>query len=190
MIAAAASLASISAASAGCYNCGTSYAPVVTYQAPVVYSQSYASPCGCATAAPMYVVNQGPAYNAAVTLDAEPTPAYEGGYGRAYPYYSGGGMRWHRRHWHHRGHGYRHHGYRYGAVAPGYRHGWRPRHAMVGPGGFYRGGYRAHGPRFAHGPRVRLDLPIRAHRMHMGPGSVHPRMMSPGPRGPMHRPIR
>lgn len=199
-LAAAASLMSISAASAGCYNCGpsVSYAPVVTYQAPVVYSQSYAAPvayarpCGCATQAPMYVVNQGPTYGAAVTIDAEPTPAYEG-YDRAYPYYGADGMRWHRRHWHNRhhgygyGYGYRHHGYRSGAFAPGYRQSWRPRHAMVGPGGMYRGGMqRMHGPRFAYGPRPRFDMPHRAQRMHMmrEPGVVHPQMG--GPRGPMH----
>jgi len=193
-LAAAASLISISAASAGCYNCGpsVSYAPVVTYQAPAVYSQSYAAPvaypqsCGCATQAPMYVVNQGPAYTAPVTLEAEPTPAYEDGYQRAYPYYGAGGMRWHRRHWQ-RSYGYRHHhhGYRYGM---GYRYGG---HAMFGPGSSYRGGMnRMHGPRFAHGPRPRFDMPHRAERMHMmrGPGMVHPQM-GPGPRGPMHGPM-
>ena len=58
-IAAAASLFSISDASAGCYGCGGSYsyqAPVAYYTAPVVYSYSYAAPaayasgCGCGSA--------------------------------------------------------------------------------------------------------------------------------------------
>lgn len=217
-IMAAASVASITAASAGCYGCGSfsySYAaPVAYYTAPVVYSYSYAAPaayassapsCGCgygsygyATRAPMYVVNQGPSYAAPVTIDAEPTPAYEEGY-RAYPYYGSSGFRWHRRHWHRgygsRGYGYRGYGYRgygergyrepaYGARSFGYRHSWRARHPMVGPG-IYRG------PRFAVGPRVRFDLPHRARPMHMrmqGPGMVQPRMLGPGPRGPMHGP--
>src|SRR5437016_1901853 len=82
-IVAAASVASAGTASAGCFSgCGSySYAaPVAYYSAPVVYSYSYAapvayaapcSPCGgygyiygyaAAPAAPMYVVNQGPAY--------------------------------------------------------------------------------------------------------------------------------
>ena len=184
---AAASLISISTASAGCYSCGptVSYAaPVVTYQAPVVYSYApavrYAAPsCGCggyAASAPMYVVNQGPTYNAPVTIDAEQEPSY--GYRRAYPYYgAGGGIRWHRRHWHrgygHRGfgyrHGYRHHGYRYGGrfsmrhpiVGPGgiYR---GPRHPIIGPRGIYRG------PRHAVGGRMHI---MRA------PGFVHPKKM-------------
>src|SRR5438094_10352986 len=87
-IAAAASLFAITAASAGCYSCGSSYsyqAPVAYYTAPVVYSYSYAAPaayaapCNCggyAAPAPMYVVNQGPSYTAPVTINAEPTPAY------------------------------------------------------------------------------------------------------------------
>src|SRR5882757_6681354 len=117
-IAAAASMFAITAASAGCFSCGASYsyqAPVAYYTAPVVYSYSYAAPaayassCGCggngygygngygngygsgyAAPAPMYTVNQGPAYTAPVTNYAEPTPAYEDevGYGRSYPYYS------------------------------------------------------------------------------------------------------
>ena len=190
-IAAAASIFAITAASAGCYSCGSSYsyqAPVAYYTAPVVYSYSYAAPaayaasCGCGgngygygyAAAPQYTVNQGPAYTAPVTNYAEPTPAYEGGYGRAYPYYGEGRVRWHRRHWHrgygernyggrygyrgyglgHRGFGHRHH--RYGAVVPGARF---MRHPMVGPGGIHRG------PRHAGGMR---------------PGVVHP--MGHGPR--------
>ena len=60
-------------------------APVAYYTAPVVYSYSYAAPaayasgCGCGSygyrSAPMYVVNQGPAYTQPVTGYAEPTPA-------------------------------------------------------------------------------------------------------------------
>lgn len=190
-ITAAASAASITAASAGCYGCGSSYAaPVAYYTAPVVYSYSYAAPaayaapsCGCGSygyaTSPMYVVNQGPAYTAPVPIDAEPTPAYEDSY-RAYPYYGAGGVRWHRGYGHHRyghrGFGYRHHGHRYGAVVPGYRHGWRGRHPMVGPGGIYRGS------RFAHGPRVRFDMPHRTRHMNMrrmAPGVVHPPMIGP-----------
>ena len=82
-IAAAASLCSRSPhASAGCYS-GCGYAAPVAYTAPVVYSYSYAAPCGvrfvlrwraaamaaataAATRAPMYVVNQGPTYDAPV----------------------------------------------------------------------------------------------------------------------------
>jgi hypothetical protein len=196
-IAAAASLASISGASAGCYSgCGgyTYAAPVAYYSAPVVYSYSYAppvtyaapcSPCGYSSygyaSRPMYVVNQGPTFTEPVTLDAEPTPAYEGGYRRAYPWYSRGGLRWNRGYGY-RGHGYRshghrfgyrHHGYRYGAVAPGFRHGMRLRHPMVGPRGIYRG------------PRHSMIAPRGMHRMHMKmhgprhgggmrPGVVHP----------------
>src|SRR4051794_41659186 len=46
-LAAAASLLTISSASANCFSgCGGyGYAAPVTYSAPVVYSQSYASPC-------------------------------------------------------------------------------------------------------------------------------------------------
>ncbi len=181
-IAAAVSMLSISTASAGCYSCGCGAA--VTYSAPVVYSYTYSAPVvyaqPCAYASPMYVVNQGPAYTAPVPYTAEPTAAYGyvyGGYRRAYPYYSEGGIRWHRRHWH-RGYGYRHgimgprlrygyrHGYRYGgmprhrygAVVPGHR--MRPHHPMVGPGGIYRG------------PRHRTGA-FPPHRMGR-PGSVHP----------------
>jgi hypothetical protein len=168
-VAAAASLLSISAASAGCYSgCGGGYAaPVAYYSAPVVYSYSYAapvsyaspcSPCGSsygygyAPQRPMYVVNQGPSYTEPVVGEAE--GVVETGYRRAYPYLGGGEVRWHRRHWQrgygHSGYGYRHHGQRYGyrdygyrsrAFAPGFRHGGRysMRHPMVGPGGIYRG---------------------------------------------------
>ena len=142
-IAAAVSLLSTGTASAGCCGCGA-----VTYSAPVVYSYSYSAPVvyaqPCAYASPMYVVNQGPAYTAPVSVTAEPTASYRyiyGGYRRPYPSYSDGGVRWHRRHWH-RGYGYRH-----GAAGPrlrcGYRHGYRsgsvpPRH-WTGAGGHRMG---------------------------------------------------
>src|SRR6266700_6076250 len=158
-IAAAASLFAASTASANCYGCGPSViyqAPAVTYSAPMVYGYTYQAPmaypapvqyspfCDCAAQAPMYVVNQGPAYNAPVVGEAEPIPAYEPGYRRAYPYYAGGHMRWHHRHWNrgfgYRGYGmrgygqrsfsYRGYGHRYGAVMPGARYSMR--HPMVG----------------------------------------------------------
>src|SRR5213083_310231 len=85
-IAAAASLFAAGSASANCYGCGsgvvyqaqTYQAPAVTYQAPMVYGYTHQAPmaypapvqyapgCGCAAQSPMYVVNQGPAYNAPV----------------------------------------------------------------------------------------------------------------------------
>jgi hypothetical protein len=207
-VAAAASLLSISTASAGCYSgCGGGYAaPVAYYSAPVVYSYSYAapvsyaspcSPCGgsygygsygYAPSRPMYVVNQGPTYNEPVVGEAE--GVVEGGYGRAYPYMGGGGVRWHRRHWQ-RGYGYRSHGYgyrghRYGyrsyghGARFGYRSGWRASHAIVGRGGIWRGGMqRMHGPRMGmHGPSMGMHGPRHMHmpRMHMNrmPGVVHP----------------
>src|SRR3954468_14249269 len=130
-IAAAASLFAASGASANCYGCGPSVvyqAPAVTYSAPMVYGYTqeapmayqapvqYAPGCGCAAQSPMYVVNQGPAYNAPVVGEAEPIPAYEPGYRRAYPYYAGGHVRWHHRGWYrgygHRGQSYRGYGYR------------------------------------------------------------------------------
>ena len=48
----------------------------------------------------MYIVNQGPAYTHPVTVNAEPTPAYDEGYGyrRAPRFYGGHGYRMHR-HW-------------------------------------------------------------------------------------------
>jgi hypothetical protein len=202
---------SISTAAAGCYS-GCGYAPVAYYSAPVVYSYSYAapvtyaapcSPCGYGSygyasygyTAPMYVVNQGPAYTAPVI--GVPEATFDYGYRRAYPYYSDGGVRWHRRHWH-RGfgqrefgyrRGYRHHGYRYG-----YRHGVRyggrrsMYQPMVGPRGMYRGPRRFdvgprgmyRGPRhFNVGPRYRMGaMPryrMRAMPQRMGrPGAVHP----------------
>ena len=172
MIMAAASAATITAASASCYSCG----PAVYAPPPVVYYAAPAPSCGCAIQSPMYVVNQGPTYAAPVTIEAEPTPAYEPGYRRAYPYIGDRGVGWHRRHWQRpHSYGHRHHGRRYGALVPGYRFGMRSRHPMIGPRGIYRGS------RFAHGPRVRFDMP----RMHLRtPGVVHPRMMGPGPKGP------
>src|SRR5947209_3530426 len=127
-IAAAASLFAASGASANCYGCGPSaiyqaqtyQAPVVSYSAPTVYGYSYEAPiaypapvqyapgCGCAAQSPMYVVNQGPAFNAPVVGEVEPILAYEPGVHRAYPYYAGGHVRWHHRHWNH---GYDYRGY-------------------------------------------------------------------------------
>lgn len=200
-IAAAASLLSVSAASAGCYSgCGGYAAPVAYYSAPVVYSYSYAapvtyaspcSPCGgyasYGYARPMYVVNQGPIFTEPVIGEAE--GVYDTGYRRAYPHYSEGGIRWHRRHWH-RGYGYRGHrhglGYRHGfGLRHGYRHhGFRHggrygmRHSMVGPRGIHRGGmHRMHGPRMGmHGPR-HMNMPRMHRRMHMNrmPGVVYPK---------------
>jgi hypothetical protein len=201
-VAAAASFASVSAASAGCYSgCGYSYAPPVAYySAPIVYSYSYAapvryaapcSPCGYGYAArPMFVVNQGPAFTAPVTIAAEPTPAYDYGYRRSYPSYYGGGVRWHR-HWKHRwghrgfgprfGYGPRrfHRGfvaprYRMGAVVPGYRMMMR----------------RPHHFRGAVPPRMRAGVVMPRHMgapRHIGPrhmGAPH-RMGKPGSVQPM-----
>jgi len=179
-VAAAASLLSISTASAGCYSgCGGGYAaPAAYYTAPVVYSYSYAapvsyaapcSPCGgsygygsygYAPSRPMYVVNQGPSFTEPVVGEAE--GGYEPGYRRPYPYLGEGGVRWHRRHWQ-RGYGYR--GYRHGL---GYRHGFGLRH-----------GYRHHG--FRHGGRYSMRHPM------VGPGGIYrPRHPMIGPGG-MHR---
>lgn len=202
-LAVAASTVTITAASASCFSgCGGSYgyaAPVAYYSAPVVYSYSYAapvsyaspcSPCGgyasygygasygYAAPQPMYVVNQGPAFDAPVFGGAVQGPVYQEG---AYPYYSEGGIRWHRRHWH-RGYGYRDYGYghrahRYGyrsygyRARFGYRSGWRARH-MVGPGAGWRGGmHRMHGPRIGmpYNPGM-----MNRHMRHMAPGAVHP----------------
>jgi hypothetical protein len=206
-IAAAASVFSASSAFANCYGCGPSVgyqaqfyqppvyqAPVVSYAAPVVYGASYQAPvaypapvqyapgCGCAARSPMYVVNQGPAFNAPVVGTAEPIPAYEPGY-RSYPYYADGRVRWHRRQWNrdygyrgygmrgyeqrygYRGHGqrsfsYRGYGHRYGAVMPGARYSMR--HPMVG------GMHRPH----MHRPMMGMHHPMG------GPGGIH--------RGPRH----
>ena len=171
-IAAAASVFSMNAASAGCFSCGSSYtyaAPVAYYTAPVVYSYSYAAPaayaapcnCGYAAPAPMYVVNQGPAYNAPVTGYAEPLPSY--GYRSAYPY-AEGGLRWRHRHWHHRGYGVRFgaHRYRYGAVVPGMRR-FSMRHPMVGPHGIHRPMMGMHRPH---------AMGMVPHKQ-MRPGTVH-----------------
>jgi hypothetical protein len=209
-VAAAASLLSISTASAGCYSGCGGYSPPVAYYAPPVVS--YASPCtpcggsygygsyGYAPQRPMYVVNQGPSYAEPVVGEAE--GGYEPGYRRPYPYLGEGGVRWHRRHWQrgyghrgygHRGFGYRHHGSRYGyrdygyrsrAFAPGYRHAWRPRHPMVGPGGIYRPRHPMVGPGGIYrGPRHSMNMPrMNMYRMHMNrmPGVVHPRPMGGG----------
>jgi hypothetical protein len=152
----------------------------MAYPAPTQYSAG----CGCAAQAPMYVVNQGPAYNAPVVGEAEPIPAYEPGYRRAYPYYAGGHVRWHHRGWYrgygnrgygyrgyaprfgyrdYRGYGprglaYRGYGHRYGAVMPGARYSMR--HPMVGPGM-----NRMHG---MHRPMMG-----GMHRPMMGPGMMH-----------------
>ena len=213
-VAAAASLLSISTASASCYSgCGGGYAaPVAYYTAPVVYSYSYAapvsyaapcSPCGSSyghgyASRPMYVVNQGPSYAAPVVGEAE--GGYEPGYRRAYPYMGEGGVRWHRRHWQ-RGYGYRgyrhglgyRHGFglRHGYRHHGFRHGGRysMRHPMVGPGGVYRPRHPMVGPGSIHrGPRHSMHMQrMNMHRMHMNrmPGVVHsPRHMGPPMGGP------
>jgi hypothetical protein len=221
-IAAAASLFSISAASANCASCGPSViyqAPVATYSAPMVYGYAYEAPmaypapvqyspgCGCAGQAPMYVVNQGPAYNAPVIGEADPIPAYEPGYRRAYPYYAGGHVRWHHRGWYR---GYRGYGPRVGYRGYGERYGYRG----YGSRGFsYRGygqrsfGYRSHqrygavvpGARYGmrqpmaggmHRPMMGgMHHPMNMHRgpQHAGgmrPGSVHP-MPMPAPKRKM-----
>src|ERR1043165_8859401 len=124
---AAASLLSASSASANCGGCGFGYAAPVMYAAPVTYSISYATPVAygsCANpcgyggyggygyASPMYVVNQGPTYNAPVVGVPEPAPSYAYGYGE-YPYIG-------------TSYGYRSYGYGYRHHRWGYR-GWSPR---------------------------------------------------------------
>jgi hypothetical protein len=206
-IVAAASLFTASTAFANCYSCGPSViyqAPVVTYSAPMVYGYTYEAPmaypaptqyapgCGCAAQSPMYVVNQGPAFNAPVVGEADPIPAYQPGYRRAYPYYAGGHVRWHHRGWNrgygYRGYGmrgygqrsfsYRGYGHRYGAVMPGARYSMR--HPMVGPGGIHRGGMHGmhrpmmggmHRPMVGHGGMMHRGP---QHAGGMRPGSVHP----------------
>jgi hypothetical protein len=216
-IAAAASVFSAGSAFANCYSCGPSVgyqAPMVSYSAPVVYGYSYQAPvaypapvqyspgCGCAAQSPMYVVNQGPAYNEPVVGEADPIPAYEPGYEpsyrRAYPYYSGGYLRWHHRGWN-RGYGYRGYGERsYGERGYGYRGYGMRGYGMRGYG--YRGyehrglRYRGFGQRYGVMPGARYGMrhPMvgaggiyrggmnRMHDMHhpmmggMRPGSVHP----------------
>lgn len=227
-IAAAASLLTVSAASAGCYSCGTSYVapPVVQYTAPVVYSYSYAAPvtyaapsCGCGgyttsytsyQSAPMYVVNQGPSYNAPVVgqPEEEAAPAIDYGYRRAYPYL--GGARWHHRHWNrgwgyrgygyrgwgHRGFGYRGFGYRglgyrgLGYRGFGYREGYRGfrqnlrysmRHPIVGPGGMYRPRLPIVGPGGIYRPRHATGFISQQHRFGGGGGGGQIHMMrTPG----------
>jgi len=138
-VVAAASVASASTAWAGCFGgCGYTYtAPVAYYSAPVVYSYSYATPvayaapcnpCGgygygqsygyAAPSAPMYVVNQGPAFTEPVGINAEPTPAPQVsyGYGNDYPWYGAGYRRYG-----YRGYGYRAYGYRQGLRGYGFR---------------------------------------------------------------------
>ncbi len=174
-VAAAASLFSISDASAGCCGGGYHQAPVAYYTAPVVHSYSYAAPasyasgCGCGgglfgsygygngngagyayAARPMYAVNQGPTFTDPV-VNAEPTPAYDEGYG-------------YRRSYGYRGYGLRGYGrfgmqrHRYGTVVPG-RIGMR--HMGYGM------------QRHMHRPH----MPHAGQRMHMRPmpGMVHPK---------------
>ena len=208
-IAAAASLFAITSASASCYSCGSSYtyAAPVTYTAPVVYSTTYAAPvtyaqpvsyaanCGCGYASygfaarPMYVVNQGPAYNAPVGINAEPTPEVDYGYGyrRSPRYYGDVGVGWRGRSWGYR-HGYRGYRggygyrfgvkrYRYGAVVPGR---YSMRHPIVGPGGIHRGPRMHREMHHMHRGMHRMHQPrhwtgaVPPHRMGPKPGSVHP----------------
>lgn len=221
-IAAAASLFSISAASANCYSCGPSVvyqAPVVSYSAPVAYSYSYSAPvaypapvqyspgCGCAAQAPMYVVNQGPAFTDPVPFAAEETPAYQPGgyplYSRGYGYrgygygyrsygyghraygYRGYGARYGYRGYGHRGLTYRGYGYRHGAGIAGARYSMR--HPMVGLGGVHRGGMnRMHGMNHPMMGRGGMNHPMVGRGgMHRGPqhagGAMHPRQMGPRP---------
>jgi hypothetical protein len=225
-LAAAASLLTVSAASAGCFSCGeSSYAPpVAQYTAPVVYSYSYAAPvtyaapsCGCGGYAasyqsPMYIVNQGPAYDAPVVGEPEEAaPALDYGYRRAYPYI-GGGARWHHRHWHrgygdrgwgHRGFGYRGLGHRgFGHRGLGFREGYRGfrhglrysmRHPIVGPGGMYRPRHTMVGPggiyRGRHATGFMPQHRTGGGQMHImrTPGVVHPRMGGPGGKRPGQR---
>jgi hypothetical protein len=203
-IAAAASFFAISAASANCYGCGASVvyqAPVVSYTAPVVYGYSYQAPvaypapvayapgCGCAALAPMYVVNQGPAFNAPVVGVADPIPAFDPGYRRAYPYFGGGRMRWHHRGWNrgtYRGYGprlgYRGFGYR------GYGHGhmgarYSMRHPVAGPRSIHHGGMnRVHGPQRPMAGRGGIQRAPHAAGAPL-PGSVHP-IPTPAPKQP------
>jgi hypothetical protein len=219
-IAAAASLFSLSTASANCYSCGPSViyqAPVVTYSAPMVYGYTYQAPmaypapvqyapgCGCAALAPMYVVNQGPAFNAPVVGEADPIPAYQPGYRRAYPYYAGGHVRWHHRGWNRgygsRGYGYRGYGYRgygmrgYGQRSfnyrgYGHRYGVMPgarysmRHPIAGPGSIHRGGVYRGGMNGMHRPMMGgMRHPMMGHgMMHRGPqhaGGMRPGSVQP-----------
>jgi hypothetical protein len=187
-VAAAASLFSISDASAGCCGGGYHQAPVAYYTAPVVHRYSYAAPatyasgCGCGggglfgsygngngagyayAARPMYAVNQGPAFTDPV-INAEPTPAYDEGYGYRRSYgYRGYGARIGYRGYGLRGYGLRGYGrfgmqrHRYGAVVPG-RIGMR--HMGYGM------------QRHMHRPH----MPHAGQRMHMRPmpGMVHPK---------------
>ncbi len=195
-IVAAASVASAGTAFAGCFSgCGsyTYAAPVAYYSAPVVYSYSYAAPvayaapcnpCGgyghgygyAASSAPMYVVNQGPAFTEPVGINAEPTPAPQVsyGYGNDYPWY---------------GAGYR----RYGAYGYGYRGGYRAGYRRYGFRGYRHFGYRGLGyrdlrfrgfghQRYRYGavvPGMRFGMrhpvgPVFNRGMHRMPGVVQP----------------
>jgi hypothetical protein len=217
-IAAAASLLTAGSAFANCYSCGPSavyQAPMLSYSAPAVYGYSYQAPvaypapvqyapgCGCAAQSPMYVVNQGPAYNAPVVGEAEPIPAYEPGYRRAYPYYAGGHLRWHHRSWNrgygYRGYGERGYGYRGYGERLGYRgYGERLGYRGYGMRGFERRGLRYRGFGQRHGmvmPGARYSMrhPMidrggidRMHGMHRPMiGGMHHPMGGPG--GMMHR---
>jgi hypothetical protein len=202
-IAAAASFFSISAASANCYGCGPSVVyqtPTVSYTAPVVYGQSYQAPvvypapvayapgCGCAALAPMFVVNQGPAFNAPVVGVPDPIPAFEPGYRRAYPYYAGGHMRWHHRGWnrgHYRGYGprlgYRGFGYRGYSHRMGARYSMR--HPVAAPRSIHHGGMnRVHGPQRPMAGRGGIQRAPH-HAGSPSPGSVHP-IPTPAPKQP------
>jgi hypothetical protein len=185
-LAVTASFASVSGASAGCDSgCGgyAYAAPVVTYQAPVVYSYSYASPCSpCGYSygfapRPAYVVNQGPVFTEPVTISANP---YDYGYRRSFPYYAGG-LRW-KRGWY---------GYRGPRVGYGPRHVHRgfvaPRYRMdaVVPG--HRMTHRPHHFRGAVPPRVRAGVVMPRHMgVHRHKG-MHRHMSTPRHMGAPHR---
>jgi len=171
--------------------------------APVVYSYTYASPCAAPmyyAAPPMYVVNQGPAYSMPVPIAAEPTPAYgypyvgatTSYYGAApyygeTPYYGDVYPRMHRRHWASR---YGYEGPEH--VGPGFRpYGRRVFRPHIGR--FHAERLHHMGPRFAHVPYGRINLPhhMRTMPMHVhapmhvrplhgpAPGYVHPRGRKP-----------
>lgn len=185
-VAAAASLFSVSSASAGCYGgCAPVYqTPVPYYATPVVYSYSYAAPVahGCGGCgypwygyAPVYVVNPWPvAYTYPVVPVGVTAVYYEDySYHRAPQYYGGHGYRTHR-HWHHRHHYGRRVGhahrfgvsrYRYGEVVPGRQFSMRH---PVGPRGIQR-------PRYRTGaiPSRQRSGAMHHYRGGMKPGTVH-----------------
>ena len=134
----------------------------------------------------MYAVNQGPAYTDPV-VNAEPTPAYDEGYGyrRAPRYYGDGGYRI-RRHWGYRhgygqrfgyGHRFGMKRYRYGAAGYGR---YSMRHPIAGPGSVFRG--PRHSIRHGGMHRAHHQMGNRMHMMHRTPGThrapgvVHPKM--------------